>query len=85
MHHAPTTAMEETHMADKSLDPTPEHTGDEPGTPRWVKVFGIIAIFVVLLIGFILFSGLGGPHGPQRHGASGGAGGDAPRSIASTI
>jgi hypothetical protein len=46
---------------------------DEPalyaGTPRWVKAFAIIAVLVVVLIAFILASGLGGPHGPQRHGA----------------
>lgn len=65
-------------MADQPLDPDSHaHTGGEPGTPRWVKVFGIIAIVVVLLIGFILFSGLGGPHGPQRHAPSGDAGGHA--------
>jgi hypothetical protein len=31
-----------------------------PGTPRWVKVFGIIAIVVVLLVVFMLLTG----HGP---------------------
>lgn len=59
-------------MADRSTDPDAldEDTRGAPATPRWVKLFGIIAIMVVVLIGFILFSGLGGPHGPQRHGAS---------------
>lgn len=66
-------------MADRRPDPDPhEDTGGGPGTPRWVKVFGIIAIVVVLLIGFILFTGLGGPHGPQRHAPSGDAGGYTP-------
>ncbi len=51
-------------------DPT-EHGDGYPGTPLWVKVFGIIAVLVLLLVGFIVFSGFGGPHGPQRHGASG--------------
>jgi hypothetical protein len=38
-----------------------------PGTPRWVKVFGIIALVVVLL--FIILMLLRGPggHGPRRH------------------
>ncbi len=36
-------------------------------TPRWVKVFGIIAVILILLVGFILATGLGGPHGPARH------------------
>jgi hypothetical protein len=41
-----------------------------PGTPGWVKALGVIALIVVLLIAFILVTGLGGPHGPQRHGGS---------------
>lgn len=40
-----------------------------PGTPGWVKALGVVAVIVVLLIGFVLITGLGGPHGPQRHGA----------------
>lgn len=37
-----------------------------PSTPRWVKVFGIIALIVALLfIGLLLFGG--GSHGPRRH------------------
>jgi hypothetical protein len=37
------------------------------GTPRWVKVFGIIAI--VVIVGFIvlLITGRAGEHGPGRH------------------
>lgn len=42
-----------------------------PGTPRWVKTFGIIAIIVVLLIAIMLLTG----HGPGRHTSSGHAGG----------
>ena len=38
-----------------------------PGTPRWVKVSGIIAIVLVLLIVVVAFAGIGGPHGPSRH------------------
>jgi ABC-type transporter Mla subunit MlaD len=36
------------------------------GTPLWVKVFGIIAVFVVLLVVVLLVFG-GGEHGPSRH------------------
>jgi hypothetical protein len=53
-------------------------TGDEPGvapdvesapgTPRWVKVFGVIALVVVVLF-VILF--LTGGHGPARHSFGG--------------
>lgn len=41
-----------------------------PGTPRWAKLFGIIAIVLVLLIATLLLSG----HGPGRHAPSGEAG-----------
>ena len=50
-----------------------------PGTPRWVKVFGIIVIFVVLLVVAMMFIG-GGEHGPARHTPSGDAGGQVPPS-----
>ena len=50
-----------------------------PGTPRWVKVLGIIAIVVVLLIVAILFIG-SSEHGPGRHTPSGDAGGQVPPS-----
>ena len=42
-----------------------------PGMPRWVKVFGIIFIVLVLLAGIILITGIGGEHGPGRHNPSG--------------
>jgi hypothetical protein len=45
-----------------------------PGTPRWVKVFGIIVIVVVLL-GVVIMFLVGGEHGPGRHTPSGDAGG----------
>ncbi|RWB99012.1 hypothetical protein [Mesorhizobium sp.] len=38
-----------------------------PGAPRWVKVSGIIAIILVLLVMTVIFTGVGGPHGPGRH------------------
>ena len=51
-----------------------------PGTPRWVKVFGIIVIVVVLLVVAGMF--IGGEHGPGRHTQSGDAGGQvAPSSV----
>jgi len=57
-----------THMADLPLyRDSREDTGIKPGTPRWVKVFGIIVIVLVLLVGIIMFTGLGGEHGPGRH------------------
>ena len=47
-----------------------------PGTPRWVKVFGIIVIVVVLLVVAMML--IGGEHGPGRHAPSGDAGGQIP-------
>lgn len=47
------------------------------GTPKWVKVFGIIAIVLVVLLAIALLTGHGpGRHGPGRH--LGGARGDMP-------
>jgi hypothetical protein len=51
-------ATEETSMADQSPD-----TADDEGTPRWVKVSGIVAAVVVVLVGIMLLTG----HGPGRH------------------
>ena len=56
-----TTTREETHMAER-----PPY----PGTPRWVKVFGIIALIVILLFVILLFTR--GPHrGPSHFGLGG--------------
>ncbi len=49
-----------------------------PGTPRWVKVFGIILIVLALLVVIIMFTGVGGEHGPGRHIPSGAPGGHTP-------
>jgi hypothetical protein len=48
-----------------------------PGTPRWVKVIGIIVIVVVLLVVATMFL-VGGEHGPGRHTPSGDAGSQVP-------
>jgi hypothetical protein len=50
-----------------------------PGIPRWVKVFGIIVIALVLLVIAMMFTG--GEHGPGRHTESGDAGGQVPASF----
>ncbi len=63
--------------------PTPgdsDDTGGQPGraypgTPRWVKISGIIVIVLVLLVVIILVTGVGGPHGPVRHRRSSDVGG----------
>jgi hypothetical protein len=35
------------------------------GTPRWVRVVGIIAVVLLLVLGIIML--IGGEHGPGRH------------------
>jgi hypothetical protein len=49
-------------MADSP--PIPDSNGDT-GTPRWVKLFGIIALVVILLFVILLLTR--GSHGPGRH------------------
>jgi len=55
------------HMSD------PSRYDDAGGTPRWVKVFGIVALVVALLVVTVMLMGGAGGHGPQRHGGAGGA------------
>jgi len=66
------------------VDPTPSpDTGTGPdrgtlaGTPRWVKVFRIVALVVVVLFIVVLLVG-GGEHGPGRHSPSSDPGGHTP-------
>ena len=58
-------------MAQTPLEPSHRSTR---GTPRWVKVFGIIALVLVLLFVISLLAGV--RHGPGLHAPSGDAGGD---------
>jgi hypothetical protein len=44
----------------------------DSGTPRWVKVAGIIALVVLVMLLVALLSG--GKHGPGRHLGDSGAG-----------
>lgn len=72
MHPGPaggTTRAEETHMADP-----PHHTdpGDYPGTPRWVKVSGVVVLVFFLVVVVVHLAGGGFRH----HGP----GGDTPPS-----
>lgn len=48
-------------------------------TPRWVYVFAIIAIVLVLLLVVQIL--MGGNHGPGRHTLSGDAGGQTPSEV----
>jgi hypothetical protein len=51
-------------------------TGAYPGAPRWVKVFGLVLLALVLLVVVVML--VSGGHGPARHLPSGGAGGHPP-------
>ena len=53
--------MSQTHVGDDQ--------GPTTGTPRWVMVFVIIGIALVLLVAILMFAGVGGEHGPGRHSA----------------
>jgi hypothetical protein len=55
--------MSQTHMG---LD-----NGSSISIPRWVKVFGIVALVLVHVVVIIMFTGVGGEHDPGRVGASG--------------
>lgn len=58
-------------MAEPPADDEPSEDNGE-GTPRWVKIFGLIGLAVVVLFVVLLVFG-GGGHGPGRHGGSGGS------------
>jgi len=53
---------------DAGMDPDHQRTS---GAPRWVKVFAIIALALAMLFVGLKVTGLGGNHGPGRHGRSG--------------
>ncbi len=55
-------------MADPTGDPA---TRNRPGTPIWVKVLGIGALVLALLI-VVLMLVSGGQHGPGMHAPSAG-------------
>jgi hypothetical protein len=66
--------------ADLGVGPAGSSTTTYPGTPRWVKVSGIVVLVLVLLVVAVLVAS-GGQHGPGRHvpaGAPGRSGGHAP-------
>ena len=70
-------------MADQPSSPEREDRADRgpaAGPPRWVKVSGIIALALVLLVLIVLLAG--GNHGPGRHQSSRGHGGQLPSGAA---
>jgi hypothetical protein len=51
------------------------------GTPRWVKVFALVILLVVVLFVVVRLTGLGGEHGPRRHASSGAPTGSHPGAL----
>jgi hypothetical protein len=45
----------------------PDKTDMAEGTPRWVKVFGVVALLVIAVVLVLILTGRGGPHSPRRH------------------
>ena len=62
-----------------SGDGGPGDGGSTVGAPRWVKVFGLVALALAVLVVVLVLAG-GGPggHGPGRHRMSAGVAGQPP-------
>jgi hypothetical protein len=72
-------------MADPPSSPERDERADRgptAGAPRWVKVSGVIALAIVLLVLILLLAG--GDHGPGRHRPARGLGGPLPSVAAAT-
>ena len=71
-------------MADRPSSSEREESADRgpTGLPRWVKVAGVIALALVVLVLIVLLAG--GNHGPGRHQSFRGHGGRLP-SVAAAV
>jgi hypothetical protein len=45
----------------------PPEYRDSPTTGRWLRILGIVAVIVLLLLVVAMLVGRGGGHGPARH------------------
>lgn len=45
-----------------------------PGMPRWVKISLLVVAALVLIVALAKLTGVGGEHGPSRHGGINGSG-----------
>lgn len=59
-------------MVDPPSDsgPGPGNRSVPPGMPRWVKIFGLIALLVIAVLILVMLL-VGGEHGPGLHAPSG--------------
>lgn len=55
-------------IQDTGADPDVESQHASPSTPLWVKLFGIVAIVLALLLVVLIIAG---GHGPGRHSTRG--------------
>jgi len=37
------------------------------GMPRWVRMFGIVALVLAVVVAIVMVGGIGGEHGLSRH------------------
>jgi hypothetical protein len=62
-------------MTDSNRDPDADAVRDRespPRVPRWVKWSAIVIGILVLVFVVLQLTGIGGEHGPGRHGPGGG-------------
>ena len=55
-------------MVDETASSDTGATHERPDTPRWVKVFAVIAAVAIVMVVVMLLTG--GNHGPGRHGSA---------------
>jgi len=71
--------MADPHAPDAAEDPGAGPDGRSPiGMPLWVKMSGVIAVVLILLVAVVMITGAGGEHGPGRHSGDGDSGGQTP-------
>ena len=51
-----------------AAEPIPTDEWRPTPAPRWVKAFGLTVLILVLLFVVLQLAGVGGQHGPGRHG-----------------
>lgn len=57
-------------MSERMPEPNAADAHERRGMPRWVKVLLIVATLIVAILVVTQIAGVGGGHGPGRHGAA---------------